>query len=140
MSSSTPPHRHLSLIRDFHLADFVTLGNAACGMAGILLAMMFMISGALADFLWAAAMAPLALAFDWLDGRVARWRRQHSHVRPDNEALERRPLGLVPQPAQKSGCGGVGGWRLRQSADGFNLESSDAQFLVESAPGMHSSA
>jgi len=39
------------MIRDFHLADFLTLGNAACGMAGIFLAMVFVTSGALADFL-----------------------------------------------------------------------------------------
>jgi len=63
------------MIRDFHLADFLTLCNAACGMAGIFLAMVFVTSGALADFLWAAAMAPLAFAFDWLDGRVARYQR-----------------------------------------------------------------
>ena len=33
--------RHFSMIREFHLADFFTLGNAACGMAGILLAMVY---------------------------------------------------------------------------------------------------
>jgi len=27
--------RHFSMIRGFHLADFFTLANAACGMAAI---------------------------------------------------------------------------------------------------------
>jgi CDP-diacylglycerol---serine O-phosphatidyltransferase len=78
MSKTAPPSRHFSMIRDFQLADFVTLGNAACGVAGVFLAMRHVETGALAHFLWAAAMAPLAFAFDFLDGRVARWRQQHS--------------------------------------------------------------
>ena len=51
----TPPQppRHLSMIRGFHLADFVTLGNAACGTAGVFLAMVYVGSGELSDFLWA---------------------------------------------------------------------------------------
>ena len=31
--------RHFSMVRDFHLADFFTLGNAACGMGAIFFAM-----------------------------------------------------------------------------------------------------
>ena len=76
MTRTTEPRRHFSMIRGFHLADFVTLGNAACGTAAIFLAMVYVSSGVLADFLLAAAMAPLAFAFDWLDGRVARWRQR----------------------------------------------------------------
>ena len=37
--SATPP-RHFSMLREFHLADFFTLGNAACGVGAILLAML----------------------------------------------------------------------------------------------------
>src|SRR5206468_10753465 len=33
--------RHFSMIREFRVADFFTLGNAACGVAGILLAMLY---------------------------------------------------------------------------------------------------
>jgi hypothetical protein len=62
MRTSAQPSRHFSMIRGFHLADFVTLGNAACGMAGVFLAMVYVTSGALSDFMWAAAMAPLAFA------------------------------------------------------------------------------
>ncbi len=87
MSRSTVPPRHFSMIRSFHLADFFTLGNAACGMASVFLAMLHVSSGALSHFLWAAAMAPLALAFDVLDGRIARWRQQHSALGRELDSL-----------------------------------------------------
>jgi CDP-diacylglycerol--serine O-phosphatidyltransferase len=70
--------KHFSLIREFHLADFFTLGNAACGVLGILFAMSYIASQSKAEFLLAAAMAPAAFVFDVLDGRIARWRSQHS--------------------------------------------------------------
>ena len=52
----TAPRRHFSMVREFHLADFFTLGNAACGVGAILLAMLFMASGERAHFLAAAAL------------------------------------------------------------------------------------
>ena len=73
-----PRPRHFSMIRGFHLADAFTLGNAACGVGTVLMAMVFLSSHALRDFLIAAALAPAALIFDVLDGRVARWRQTHS--------------------------------------------------------------
>jgi 8-oxo-dGTP pyrophosphatase MutT (NUDIX family) len=37
---------HFSMVRGFHLADFFTLGNAACGVGAVfLLAMLYMASG-----------------------------------------------------------------------------------------------
>ena len=87
MRTSAQPPRHFSMIRGFHLADFVTLGNAACGMAGVFLAMVYVTSGSLTDFVWAAAMAPLAFAFDFLDGRIARWRQQHSALGRELDSL-----------------------------------------------------
>jgi len=107
---TTPTPRHFSMIRGFHLADFVTLGNAACGVAGVFLAMQFMSSGALADFLWAAAMAPLAFAFDWLDGRVARWRQQHSALGRELDSLA-DVISFGVAPAALAFAGGLrGGW------------------------------
>ena len=61
------------MIRGFHLADFFTLANAACGVGAVFLTMRYLQSGAGAHFYAAAAMAPLAFFFDWLDGNVARW-------------------------------------------------------------------
>ena len=34
--------RHFSMLRDFHLADFFTLGNAACGVGAVFFAMAYM--------------------------------------------------------------------------------------------------
>lgn len=70
--------RHLSMIRGFHLADFLTLANAACGVASVLCAAAFGASGDIAYFYVAAALAPAALVFDVLDGRVARSRHTQS--------------------------------------------------------------
>ena len=75
------------MIRGFHLADFFTLANAACGVAGVFFAMRYIASGAVADFLAGAALAPAALAFDVLDGRVARWRQQHSALGRELDSL-----------------------------------------------------
>jgi CDP-diacylglycerol--serine O-phosphatidyltransferase len=75
------------MIRGFHLADFFTLGNAACGMAAVFLAMLYMSSESTTHFLWAAAMAPLAFIFDVLDGRIARWRQQNSALGRELDSL-----------------------------------------------------
>ncbi|NEX64101.1 CDP-diacylglycerol--serine O-phosphatidyltransferase [Noviherbaspirillum galbum] len=86
---ANPPDRpkHFSMIRSFHLADFFTLGNAACGILSIFLAMNYMASGSVGSFLTAAAMAPLALLFDVFDGRIARWRNQHSPLGRELDSL-----------------------------------------------------
>jgi len=70
--------RHFSLLRSFRLADFLTLGNAACGVAAVFCAIAFARDGALAWFFAAAALAPAAFVFDVLDGKVARSRHAHS--------------------------------------------------------------
>ncbi|MGI4983448.1 MAG: CDP-diacylglycerol--serine O-phosphatidyltransferase, partial [Janthinobacterium lividum] len=46
MPSSVDRPKHFSMIRELHLADVFTLGNAACGMASIFLAMRFVATGA----------------------------------------------------------------------------------------------
>jgi len=87
MSADPRPPGHFSMIRGFHLADLLTLGNAACGTASVLLAMRYVGSGSLADFLWAAALAPAAFVFDVLDGRIARWRQTHSALGRELDSL-----------------------------------------------------
>src|SRR5687767_10961111 len=82
-----PPPRHFSMIRGFHLADFLTLGNAACGTAAVFCALVYAGSESLAHFFAAAALAPLALVFDVLDGRVARSRQTHSALGRELDSL-----------------------------------------------------
>src|SRR5439155_16943585 len=84
---STARPRHFPMIREFHVADFFTLGNAACGAAAIFCAMMFMSSRSLVHFYAAAALAPAAFIFDVLDGRIARMRHEHSALGRELDSL-----------------------------------------------------
>jgi len=82
-----PARKHFSMIREFHLADFLTLGNAASGVAAIFAAISYVESHVLGHFLVATALGPLAFVFDALDGRVARWRHQHSVLGRELDSL-----------------------------------------------------
>ena len=98
------------MIRGFHLADFVTLANAACGVAAVFLAMAYMASGTRAQFYAAAALAPAAFFFDWLDGKVARWRQQHSALGRELDSLaDVISFGVAPA-ALGFAAGLNGGW------------------------------
>jgi CDP-diacylglycerol--serine O-phosphatidyltransferase len=102
--------RHFSMVREFHLADFFTLGNAACGVGAILLAMMFMASGERVHFLAAAVLAPIAFIFDVLDGRIARARHQHSALGRELDSLsDVISFGVAPA-ALAFAAGMQGGW------------------------------
>lgn len=108
MQSTAP--RHFSMLRGFHLADFFTLGNAACGVGAVFLAMLFVASGDLAHFFAAAALAPAALAFDVLDGRIARARHQHSPLGRELDSLsDVISFGVAPA-ALAFAAGMQGGW------------------------------
>jgi CDP-diacylglycerol--serine O-phosphatidyltransferase len=79
--------RPFSLIRSFVLADVLTLGNAFCGTGSVLASMKFLIA---ADGKWlvtAMVLLPVALIFDFADGRVARWRRKSSLLGADLDSL-----------------------------------------------------
>lgn len=98
------------MIREFHLADFVTLANAACGMAAIFFAFAYVDSGLRAYFFAAAAMAPAAFFFDVLDGRIARWRQQHSPLGRELDSLaDIVSFGVAPA-ALAYAAGLRGGW------------------------------
>ncbi|MEO8673458.1 MAG: CDP-alcohol phosphatidyltransferase family protein [Tahibacter sp.] len=80
-----PPH--FSMLRGFHLADWFTLANAACGMAALFGAMAYLQSGRVTSLLIGAAFVPAALVFDVLDGRIARWRQQQSAMGRELDSL-----------------------------------------------------
>jgi CDP-diacylglycerol---serine O-phosphatidyltransferase len=75
------------MIREFHLADFLTLGNAACGVLAVFAVMAHLEMHDVRRLLIAAALIPLALVFDVLDGRVARARRAHSALGRELDSL-----------------------------------------------------
>jgi CDP-diacylglycerol---serine O-phosphatidyltransferase len=75
------------MIREFQLADFLTLGNAACGVLAVFAVMAHLEAHDVRRLLTAAALIPLALVFDVLDGRVARARRAHSALGRELDSL-----------------------------------------------------
>ena len=98
------------MVREFHLADFFTLANAACGMAAVFLAMQYVSSQSTVHFFAAAAMAPAAFIFDVLDGRVARWRQTHSALGRELDSLaDVISFGVAPA-ALAYAAGLQGGW------------------------------
>ena len=102
--------RHFSMLRDFHLADWFTLGNAFCGTGAVFAAMRFLQDGVVRDLLVGMALIPLAFVLDALDGRVARWRKVASTLGRELDALaDVISFGLAPA-ALGYACGLQGGW------------------------------
>ena len=102
--------KHFSMIREFHLADFFTLGNAACGVGAIFLAMAYVAAPSTAHFLAAAALLPLAFVFDVFDGRIARWRQTQSALGRELDSLaDIISVGVAPA-ALAVAAGMRGGW------------------------------
>ncbi len=79
--------RHFSMIRNFHLADLFTIANGFCGVAALFQAMRFLATGEPWRIDVAAALIGLALLFDVLDGRVARWRHVASSMGRELDSL-----------------------------------------------------
>jgi CDP-diacylglycerol--serine O-phosphatidyltransferase len=76
-----------SMIREFHLADWFTLGNAVCGIGSIFSTMTYVLSGAVMHIYYAATLVFAALVFDILDGRIARWRNKSSAMGRELDSL-----------------------------------------------------
>jgi len=108
IASGRPPH--LTMIRGFHLADFLTLGNAACGILAVFAVMEYVGTRDVRRLVIAAALIPLALVLDVLDGRVARSRRRHSAMGRELDSLaDVISFGVAPA-AIAYGAGMTGGW------------------------------
>ena len=77
-----------SMIRSFHLADWITVGNAACGTGALFAAMSYLQTPAERWHLLAACgLIALALVLDVLDGKVARWRHETSVLGRELDSL-----------------------------------------------------
>ena len=108
----TPRERpkHFSMIRSFHLADLFTLTNAACGVASVFFAMLYIQTGSIGFFFAAAAMAPAAFIADVLDGRIARSRHTTSALGRELDSLA-DVISFGVAPAALAFAAGVhGGW------------------------------
>ncbi len=75
------------MIREFHLADWLTLGNAVCGIGALFSIMTFLQTGHVKHVYFACSLLVAALIFDVLDGRVARWRQMTSPMGQELDSL-----------------------------------------------------
>lgn len=76
-----------SMIREFHLADWFTLGNAVCGIGALFSTMTFIETGDVRHVVLACGLVFAALIFDILDGRIARWRQKSSALGRELDSL-----------------------------------------------------
>ncbi|MDD2545760.1 MAG: CDP-diacylglycerol--serine O-phosphatidyltransferase, partial [Burkholderiaceae bacterium] len=85
----TPAQRpkRFSMIREFHLADWFTLGNAVCGVGALFSVISYLETHAIIHVHFACALVLAALVFDVIDGRVARWRQQSSAMGRELDSL-----------------------------------------------------
>jgi CDP-diacylglycerol--serine O-phosphatidyltransferase len=98
------------MIRGFHLADFLTLGNAAGGVLAVFATMSYVEARDVRWLLAATALIPLAFVLDVLDGRVARWRMRHSALGRELDSLaDVISFGMAPA-AIAYGAGMTGLW------------------------------
>jgi CDP-diacylglycerol---serine O-phosphatidyltransferase len=87
MTIEAPKAKRFSMIREFHFADWFTLGNAACGTGALFSSMTYVQSGMREHIYLACALIFAALLFDILDGRIARWRQKSSAMGRELDSL-----------------------------------------------------
>jgi CDP-diacylglycerol---serine O-phosphatidyltransferase len=85
--SDKKPIKPFSMIREFHLADWFTLGNAVCGIGALFSVMSFIETSDVIHVYFACALVLAALVFDVLDGRIARWRQKSSAMGRELDSL-----------------------------------------------------
>lgn len=81
------PRKHFTMLRSFHLADLFTIANGCCGLSAVFHAMHFIEDKEPWHLMLAASLIPLAIVFDVLDGRIARWRHNDSPLGRELDSL-----------------------------------------------------
>ncbi|PKN12422.1 MAG: CDP-diacylglycerol--serine O-phosphatidyltransferase [Deltaproteobacteria bacterium HGW-Deltaproteobacteria-4] len=76
-----------AMIREFHLADWFTLGNAVCGTGALFSMLTYLQNGDVIHIYFAGGMVAAAFVFDVLDGRIARWRQTSSGMGRELDSL-----------------------------------------------------
>ncbi|KAL9553159.1 hypothetical protein MBANPS3_003409 [Mucor bainieri] len=88
---------HFSMVRNFYLADVITLMNGVCGVQSVLSSMRYLTSNNVRDLYTAMYLMPLGMLFDFMDGRVARWRNNSSLLGQELDSLaDLISFGLAP--------------------------------------------
>jgi CDP-diacylglycerol--serine O-phosphatidyltransferase len=76
-----------AMIREFHLADWFTLGNAVCGTGALFSMLTYLQKDDVVHIYFAGGMIAAAFVFDVLDGRIARWRQTSSGMGRELDSL-----------------------------------------------------
>ena len=98
------------MLREFQLADLITQLNGFAGMGAVLAAMKFLAEGE-TGYLWLSfSLLTLALIFDVMDGRVARWRKRASPLGQELDSLADIVSFGVGPAALAFAMGMQGGW------------------------------
>jgi CDP-diacylglycerol---serine O-phosphatidyltransferase len=80
-------YKPFSMIREFHLSDWITLGNAVCGTGALFSMLTYLQTTDVVHVYFACGMVFAALIFDILDGRIARWRQKTSGMGRELDSL-----------------------------------------------------
>lgn len=80
---------HFSLVRALHMADYITELNGMCGIMSIFSSMRYCLGDPsdTGNVYAALALLPFGLFFDFMDGRVARWRNKTSMMGAQLDSL-----------------------------------------------------
>ena len=83
--SPPKPRVHFSMLRNYHLADLITLANGAAGTASVFATMSYLTTPEPWRIYLALSLLPLALILDIADGKVA---RRHNEPSPFGQELD----------------------------------------------------
>ena len=98
-------NKPFAMIREFHLADWFTMGNAFCGVGALFSVMTYLQTSLPLHLYFACGLIPCALFFDVMDGRIARWRQKTSAMGRELDSLaDIISFGVAPA-AIAYGCG-----------------------------------
>jgi CDP-diacylglycerol--serine O-phosphatidyltransferase len=99
------------MIRDFHLADWITVANGSCGIGAVFAAMSYLQAPYERwHLLLACGLIAAAMVLDVLDGKVARWRHQASPLGRELDSLsDVISFGVAPAVIAYA-AGMQGGW------------------------------
>jgi CDP-diacylglycerol---serine O-phosphatidyltransferase len=89
MAQKSPRKRrvHLSMLRNYHPADLITLANGAAGTSAILVIMSYLTAPETWRVYLSMALLVIALVFDIADGKIARRRDEHSPFGQELDSL-----------------------------------------------------
>lgn len=93
------PTGHFSLLKALHMADYITEMNGFCGVMSVFSSLRYCLGDPTdtGNLYLALAFLPFGLFFDFMDGRVARWRKKSSMMGQELDSLaDLISFGLAP--------------------------------------------